>query len=114
MPYITYTFTADCFPLKIEKSTLIKFYNKYIYKYVSLFFINQFNTELDLTPLFITSSLINKSSTYRLIDYMYTILNKNDVFGLNSSIKKKILNIKISSTMYGKELTKYITARTCA
>ncbi|CAF5142953.1 unnamed protein product, partial [Rotaria sp. Silwood1] len=78
----------------------------------------------------ITSILINKISTYRFIDYMYTILNTDDVFGLNSSIAKifyetvkkqearKILNVempitsmKIGSIMDGKELTKYIIAR---
>jgi hypothetical protein len=62
---------------------------------------------------------------------MYTILNKDDVFGLNSSITKifyetvkkqeearKVLNvempitmIKIGATMDGKELTKYVIAR---
>jgi hypothetical protein len=62
---------------------------------------------------------------------MYTILNKDDVFGLNSLITKnfyetiknqeesrKLLNIempitiiKIGQTMDGKELTKYVIAR---
>ncbi|CAF1385748.1 unnamed protein product [Adineta steineri] len=65
---ILHTFTADCFPLKI-------------------------NTELDLTSSLITSVLINKISTYRLIDYMYTTLNKHDVFGLNSSIKNTFYEI---------------------
>ncbi|CAF1392236.1 unnamed protein product [Adineta steineri] len=112
----------------VKKSTLIEFYNKYI----SLFVIDQLDIKLDLTlSSSITSVLINKIATYRFIDYMYTILNKDDVFGLNSSIAKtfyetvkkqeearKILNvempittIKIGSTMDGKELTKYVIAR---
>jgi DNA-dependent protein kinase catalytic subunit len=111
----------------VKKSTLIEFYNKYI----SLFVIDQLDIKLDLTSSSITSILINKICTYRFIDYMYTILNKEDVFGLNSPIAKtfyetakkqedarKILNIeipittiKIGSSMDGKELTKYVIAR---
>jgi len=111
----------------IKKSTLIEFYKKYI----CLFILDQFDIKIDLTSTIITSILINKISTYRFIDYMYTILNKDEVFGLNSSIAKifyetvknqeearKILNvempitaIKIGLTMDGKELTKYVIAR---
>ncbi|CAF4915020.1 unnamed protein product, partial [Rotaria sp. Silwood1] len=111
----------------VNKSTLIEFYKKYI----SVFIIEQLDIKIDLTLTTITSILINKIATYRFIDYMYTILNKDDVFGLNSLIAKnfyetvkkqeearKLLNIempitliKIGSTMDGKELTKYIIAR---
>ncbi|CAF4567980.1 unnamed protein product, partial [Rotaria sp. Silwood1] len=111
----------------VNKSTLIEFYKKYI----SVFVIEQLDIKIDLTLTTITSILINKIATYRFIDYMYTILNKDDVFGLNSLIAKnfyetvkkqeearKLLNIempitliKIGSTMDGKELTKYIIAR---
>jgi hypothetical protein len=111
----------------VKKSTLMEFYNKYI----CLFVIDQLDIKLDLTSPTITSILINKICTYRFIDYMYTILNKDDVFGLNSSITKifyetvkkqeearKVLNvempitmIKIGATMDGKELTKYVIAR---
>ncbi|CAF4662273.1 unnamed protein product, partial [Rotaria sp. Silwood2] len=112
----------------VKKTTLIEFYKKYI----SSFVIEQLDIKIDLTlTTTITSILINKICTYRFIDYMYTILNKDDVFGLNSSIAKifyetvkkqeearKLLNvempitaIKIGSTMDGKELTKYVIAR---
>ncbi|UJR22353.1 hypothetical protein I4U23_025415 [Adineta vaga] len=124
----------DKFILKIltsvKKSTLIEFYNNYI----AFFVIDQLDIKLDLTAsssASLTSILINKICTYRFIDYMYTILNKDDVFGMNSSIVKnfyeavkrqdearKLLNlempittIKIASTMDGKELTKYVIAR---
>jgi len=103
----------------------------FIKKYISSFVIEQLDIKLDLTSSTITSILINKISAYRFIDYMYTILNKDDVFGLNSSIAKvfyeivkkqeearKFLNIempittiKIGSTIDGKELTKYVIAR---
>ncbi|CAF3812228.1 unnamed protein product [Rotaria sordida] len=111
----------------VKKQTLIEFYKKYII----LFVIEQLDIKIDLTSSLITSILINKISTYRFIDYMYTILNKDDVFGLNSLIAKifyetvkkqeearKILNIempittiKLNPTMDGKELTKYVIAR---
>jgi hypothetical protein len=111
----------------VKKLTLIEFYNKYICSLV----IDQLDIKIDLTSSIIVSILINKVCTYRLVDYMYTILNKEDVFGVNSSIAKqffevvksqeearKILNvempitsIKIGSTMDGKELTKYVITR---
>ncbi|CAF4634305.1 unnamed protein product, partial [Rotaria magnacalcarata] len=87
--------------------------------------IEQLDIKIDLTSSTITSVLINKIATYRFIDYMYTILNKDDVFGVNSPIAKvfyekvkqqeearKTLNIempitaiKLGATMDGKELT---------
>ncbi|CAM4805641.1 unnamed protein product [Rotaria magnacalcarata] len=111
----------------VKKNTLIEFYKKYI----SLFVIEQLDIKIDLTSSTITSVLINKIATYRFIDYMYTILNKDDVFGVNSPIAKvfyekvkqqeearKTLNIempitaiKLGATMDGKELTKYVIAR---
>ena len=111
----------------VKKPTLIDFYRKYI----SLFVIEQLDIKLDLISTIITSILINKICAYRFIDYMYTILNKDDVFGVNSDIARifydtakkqeearKILNIempvtsiKIGPTMDGKELTKYVIAR---
>jgi DNA-dependent protein kinase catalytic subunit len=111
----------------VKKSTLIEFYKKYI----CLFVLDQLDIKIDLISINLTSILINKISTYHFIDYMYTILNKDEVFGLNSSISKifydtvknqeearKILNIempittiKIGQTMDGKELTKYVIAR---
>jgi len=111
----------------VKKSTLIEFYKKHI----EFLLLEQLDTKIDVTS---TSNLINKISTYRFIDYMYTILSKDDVFGLNSSIAKifyetvknqeqarKILNIelpitaiKLGETMDGKELTKYAIARSRA
>ncbi|CAF1189299.1 unnamed protein product, partial [Adineta ricciae] len=121
----------DKFILKIltsvKKSTLMEFYNQYI----SFFAIDQLDIKLDVTSSSITSILINRVCAYRFLDYMYTILNKDDVFGMSSSIAttfyevvkrqedaRKVLNmempittIKIAPTMDGKELTKYIIAR---
>jgi hypothetical protein len=111
----------------VRKITLIDFYKKYICTLV----IDELDIKLDLTSQILTSILINKVCTYRLIDHMYTILNKDDVFGLNSSIAKvfyeyvkkqdearKILNVEISTTgikigeiFDGKELTKYVITR---
>jgi DNA-dependent protein kinase catalytic subunit len=111
----------------VKKSTLIEFYKKYI----CLFLLDQLDIKIDLTSTLMTSILINKISTYHFIDYMYTILNKEEVFGLNSSIAKvfydtaknqeearKVLHVdmpitavKIGETMDGKELTKYAIAR---
>lgn len=111
----------------VKKTTLIEFYKKYI----SSLAIEQLDVKIDLTSSTISSILINKIATYRFIDYMYTILNKDDVFGVNSPIAKvfyetvkqqeqarKVLNmempitaIKIGETMDGKELTKYAIAR---
>lgn len=111
----------------VKKTTLIEFYKKYI----SSLAIEQLDIKIDLTSSTISSILINKIATYRFIDYMYTILNKDDVFGVNSPIAKvfyetvkqqeqarKVLNmempitaIKIGETMDGKELTKYAIAR---
>lgn len=111
----------------VRKITLIDFYKKYVCTLV----IDELDTKFDLTsPLFV-SQLINKVCTYRLIDHMYTILNKDDIFGLNSPIAKvfydhikkqeearKILNvetpltaIKLGATFDGKELTKHVIAR---
>ena len=111
----------------VRKMTLIEFYKKYICALV----IDELDVKLDLTSPTLASILINKVCTYRLIDYMYTILNKEDVFGLNSSIAKifynhikkqdearKILNVEIPNTVIkvgqafdGKELTKHVIAR---
>jgi hypothetical protein len=111
----------------VKKSTLIEFYKKNI----SLFILEQLDIKIDLLSTSIISILINKISAYHFIDYMYTILNKDDVFGLNSSIAKvfydtvknqeearKILHVdmpitavKIGEIMDGKELTKYAIAR---
>ena len=111
----------------VQKRTLIEFYKKYICTLV----IDEFDVKLDLSSSTLTSILINKVCAFRLIDYMYTILNKDDVFGLNSSIARifyetikkqeearKILNvdptqstIKVGTTSDGKELTKHVITR---
>jgi len=112
----------------VRKITLIDFYKKYICTLV----IDELDIKLDLTSQTLISILINKVCTYRLIDHMYTILNKEDVFGLNSLIAKvfyeyvkkqdearKFLNVQNSTTTIikigeifdGKELTKYVLAR---
>ena len=108
----------------VRKTTLIDFYQKYICALV----IEQWDTKLDLTSPTINTTLMNRIATYRLLDYMYTILNKDDVFGSNSSIARvfyetakqqeearKVLNldipIKLGPTIDGKELTKYVIAR---
>ena len=111
----------------VKKSTLIEFYKKSIGNLI----LDQLDTKLDLTSPTIVSILINQIATYRFINYMYTILNKDEVFGMNSIIAKvfyetvqsqeerrKYLNaeipittIKIGATMDGKELTKYAIAR---
>jgi DNA-dependent protein kinase catalytic subunit len=111
----------------VRKITLIDFYKKYVCTLV----IDELDMKLDLTSQTLTSILINKVCTYRLIDHMYTILNKEDVFGINSPIAKvffeyvkkqeearKILNveipitaIKIGEIFDGKELTKHVITR---
>ncbi|CAF1316968.1 unnamed protein product [Adineta steineri] len=111
----------------VKKITLIEFYKKYICTLV----IDELDIKLDLTSQTLTSILINKVCTYRLIDHMYTILNKDDVFGGNSSIARvfydyvkkqeearKILNVEIPMTAVkitdkfdGKELTKHVIAK---
>ena len=111
----------------VKKSTLIEFYKKYI----CIFILDQLDIKIDFTSTSLTSILINKISAYRFIDYMYTILSKDEVFGLNSFIAnvfyetaknqeeaRKVLQIdmpitavKLGATMDGKELTKYAIAR---
>ena len=111
----------------VRKITLIDFYKKYVCTLV----IDELDAKLDLTSSSLISVLINKVCTYRLIDHMYTILNKDDVFGMPSPIAKaffdtvkrqeearRILNvdapstaIKIGAAMDGKELTKHVIAR---
>ncbi|CAF1236923.1 unnamed protein product [Rotaria sordida] len=111
----------------VRKITLIEFYKKYICTLV----IDELDAKLDLTSQTLISMLINKVCTYRLVDHMYTILNKDDIFGINSSIAKvfyehlkkqeearKFLNveipitaIKFGQTFDGKELTKHIITR---
>ena len=111
----------------VKKRTLIEFYQKYICTLV----IDELDVKLDLNSATLTSILINKVCTYRLIDHMYTILNKDDVFGMGSPIARmfydtvkkheearKILNVEMSSsmirvapTMDGKELTKHVITR---
>ena len=111
----------------VKKSTLIEFYRKNICR----FLLDQLDIKIDVTAVNINSILIQKISSYRFIDYMYTILNKDDVFGVNSSIAKvfyetvknqeearRVLSIdmpitavKIGEVMDGKELTKYAIAR---
>ena len=111
----------------VRKRTLLDFYLKEIAPLV----LDQLDTKLDPQSTTITSILINKIATYRLIDYMYTILNKDDVFGLNSSIAqmfyqkaktqeqaRRVLNmempitaVKLGPATDGKELTKYVIAR---
>ena len=111
----------------VRKITLIDFYKKSICTLV----IDELNVKLDLNSATLTSVLINQVCTYRLIDHMYTILNKEDVFGMNSSIARmffdqvrkqeearKILNvemplsaIKIGEIFDGKELTKYVISK---
>ena len=111
----------------VRKSTLIEFYKKYICSLV----IDELEVKLDFHSQLFISILINKICTYRLIDYMYTILNKDDVFGVHSSIgrifydylkkqeeARKILNvdmpvntIKIGEQFDGKELTKYVITK---
>ncbi|CAF4800474.1 unnamed protein product, partial [Rotaria sp. Silwood2] len=54
-----------------KKIALIEFYKKI---YISYLVIEQFDIKTDLTSTTITSILINKICTYRLIDYMYRIL----------------------------------------
>ena len=113
--------------ISIKKSILIEFYKKYI----EFFVLEQLDIKIDLLNNNLIGILINKIATYRFIDYMYTILNKDDVFGSNSIISKvfyekvknqeearKILNIelpitviKLGQVMDGKELTKYVIAR---
>jgi DNA-dependent protein kinase catalytic subunit len=111
----------------VRKITLIDFYKKYICQLV----IDELEIKLDLTSQTLTSILINKVCTFRLIDHMYTILNKDDVFGMNSPIAKvffehvrkqeearKILNVAIPTTVIkigqafdGKELTKHVITK---
>ncbi|CAF0848203.1 unnamed protein product, partial [Adineta ricciae] len=111
----------------VRKITLIEFYKKYICTLV----IDELDVKLDLTSATLTSVLINKVCTYRLIDHMYTILNKDDVFGMSSSIARafydhvkkqeearKFLNvetplaaIKIGEHFDGKELTKHVITK---
>ncbi|CAF5154228.1 unnamed protein product, partial [Rotaria sp. Silwood1] len=61
----------------VRKITLIEFYKKYICTLV----IDELDVKLDLTSQTLISTLINKVCTYRLTDHMYTILNKDDIFG---------------------------------
>ena len=111
----------------VKKLTLIEFYKKYI----CLLVLDELDVKLDLSSQLLISILINKVCTYRLIDHMYTILNKEDVFGMSSSIAKvfyeyikkqeearKILNveipnnaIKLGENFDGKELTKYVITK---
>jgi hypothetical protein len=111
----------------VKKRTLIEFYKKYICSLA----IDELDVKLDLTSATLLSILINKISTYRLIDHMYTILNKDDVFGMSSSIARifydtvrkqnearEILRVetpltavRVGANIDGKELTKHIIAR---
>lgn len=111
----------------LPKRSLIEFYKKYVCALV----VDEFDAKIDLQSNNLVSILINKVCAYRLIDYMYTILSKDDLFGLNSPIARvfyetiqkqdearKILNvnptsstIKIGPIMDGKELTKHVIAR---
>ncbi|CAF3651048.1 unnamed protein product [Rotaria socialis] len=111
----------------VRKITLIEFYKKYVCTLV----IDELDVKIDLSSQALISILINKVCTYRLIDHMYTILNKDDIFGLNSLIAKtfyehikkqeearKILNvelpisaIKVGPIFDGKELTKHVITR---
>jgi hypothetical protein len=77
----------------VKKSTLIEFYNKCICSLI----LDQLDIKLDLTSTNLTSILINKVCTYRFIDYMYTILNKEEVFWMVSRrfwISSGILDFK--------------------
>lgn len=114
----------------VKKLTLIEFYKKYICSLV----IDELDSKIDVTSQTLISVLINKVCTYRLIDHMYTILNKEDIFGVNSSIARvfyehikkqdearKLLNvelpasaIKLGATFDGKELTKHVITRSRA
>jgi hypothetical protein len=106
----------------VRKSIVVEFYQKHI----DMFVLEHIDCSFDIQSTTINNQLVNRIASYRLVDYMYTILTKDDVFGMNSSIARAFYQAvtskrrtcqsdtsmaKVTSTIDGKELTKCVIAR---